>query len=157
MKYGYRSENIYGEGFRDAGDVISHEIFELGNTDILHYLYDNGFKNPSYKNLWNAIELGDEDALIKVIHFPGQEREWVKDNILFPIYKRTGLTVNYVLWLCDSKEDVENSYQVDAGDQDIDTYPVGEVLLSDLGKEGKLYGYEFLPERIPEDVEMERF
>ena len=106
--------------------------------------------------MWNAIELGDKDALIKVIHFPGQEREWVKDNILFPIYKRTGLTVNYVLWLCDSKEDVENSYQMDAGDQDIDTYPVGEVLLSDLGKEGKLYGYEFLPERIPEDVEMER-
>ena len=35
MNMGYRSEELYGEGYRSAREVIAHEIFQLGNTDIL--------------------------------------------------------------------------------------------------------------------------
>ena len=34
-RIGYRSEVAYGEGYRDAREVIRHEVQELGNEDVL--------------------------------------------------------------------------------------------------------------------------
>lgn len=36
--FGYRTEQLYGEGYRDAAEIMAHEVFELGNTDILDTL-----------------------------------------------------------------------------------------------------------------------
>lgn len=42
---GYRSDNIFGDGYRDAVDVMAHEIFELQNADILDALADGVLKD----------------------------------------------------------------------------------------------------------------
>ena len=36
---GYRCEEFFGEGRRDAASVMAHETFVLENTDILDYLW----------------------------------------------------------------------------------------------------------------------
>ena len=36
--YKYRSEILFGEGYRDAANVMAHETFELMNTDIARTL-----------------------------------------------------------------------------------------------------------------------
>ena len=33
---GWRNDNFYGSGIDDAFKIIDHEVFELGNTDILY-------------------------------------------------------------------------------------------------------------------------
>lgn len=38
MELGYRTEDLYGEGFRNVSEVMAHEVFELENTDILETL-----------------------------------------------------------------------------------------------------------------------
>lgn len=40
---GYRSEEVYGEGYREIEAVVKHEIEELGNEDIINTLIDKGF------------------------------------------------------------------------------------------------------------------
>ena len=35
---GFRSEEVFGDGYRDAASVMAHEVFELGNSDILETL-----------------------------------------------------------------------------------------------------------------------
>ena len=54
--------------------------------------------------------------------------------------------MKYVLWLCVDKDDVMEYYNATL--DDIDTYPVGDVVLSDLGHEGILWGYTSRPEPI---------
>jgi hypothetical protein len=45
---GYRTEGAYGEGYRDAGAVLGHEAFELGNYYSLHEAEDMlGLQHPS--------------------------------------------------------------------------------------------------------------
>ena len=34
--YGWRNDYVYGSGIDDALKIIDYEVFELGNTDILH-------------------------------------------------------------------------------------------------------------------------
>ena len=138
MSVGYRSESVYGEGSRDAKSVIAHEIFELGNTDILRYLSKNLLRgSKKIADLEEAIDSGDENKVIRVIGYPRSEEDWVQRNILVPINKLTGIDIRYVLWLCNDAEDVRNQY----GCTDMDVYTEGTVVLSDLGHAGKLYGY----------------
>lgn len=42
---GYRSDDLFGDGYRDAVDVMAHEIFELQNADILDTLADGVLKD----------------------------------------------------------------------------------------------------------------
>lgn len=87
---GYRSDDLFGDGYRDAVDVMAHEIFELQNADILDTLADGVLK--------------DMDIAENLKH--------LSYDILTSIQLRTAL------------------------------------FLSDIGRGGKLFGYEKLPAEI---------
>jgi hypothetical protein len=136
----YRSERIYGEGHLDATKVIQYEIFELRNTDILDTLAKTILKDSDISLrltlLSELISNGDENS-----------KTSIAEDIVHEIYRFTGKKIRYVLWLCDTKEDVK-SYSSELDNDDIDCYYESDLVLSDLGREGKLYGYEFTPRKV---------
>ena len=153
---GFRTEQLYGEGFRDPAEVMAHEVFELGNTDILDTLSETIFKGSEIGEKLNHLskvmsgELVDEE----LENFLNDAREYevgvsYMDDIVFNIETITGRPLNYVMWLCDSTNDI-----IDAYENNIDhfaefmEYPNGYIVLSDIGKGGKLYGYEEKPNII---------
>jgi hypothetical protein len=77
------------------------------------------------------------------------------DDILDAIKNKTGEDVNYVLWLCDSIADLKNEYEdlINFPDIVLDefgVYEVSNIILSDIGTAGKLYGYKEKPRLIKE-------
>lgn len=48
---GYRCEELFGEGRRDAASVMAHEIFVLEDTDILDYLIKSDLIGETMKEL----------------------------------------------------------------------------------------------------------
>lgn len=118
-RIGYRNNYVseFGKATR-AQDILDFEYNELGNEDIIDYLYDNGFIGiPSY-----------EDAL-----------EFIK------AYEEGFDTPMYALWLCASIEDVIENFP-DEYDYPknkiklVDAYelPGWYRVLSDLGEQGIL-------------------
>ena len=74
--------------------------------------------------------------------------EFFKD-VLAEIKQITGKDVRYCLWLCDAKEDLqEYDLHNELTDDDIDVYEESDIVLSDTGTSGKLYGYETMPEPV---------
>ncbi len=159
----YRTEKLYGEGYRDAAPVMAHEIFELNNVDIIDTLIGTILTDDSeprraleiinFELRANVPHLHDNKGIFNIIqNYDDHEYEAVLlfENVLKEINNKTGKNIRYVLWLCDSKEDLYNSYYYDGGltDNDIDEYEDSDVILSDLGRDGKLYGYEELPQPI---------
>ena len=67
-----------------------------------------------------------------------------EETVLPAIKEKTGHEIRHVLWLCDCPEDVIDAYGMieEITEDDIDEHEVGEVLLSDIGGDGKLWGYE---------------
>lgn len=153
MKKGYRTEQLYGEGYRRASEIIAHEIFQLENTDILTTLSSSIFKGTSYgkklEGISNEIESGAESDFLDEAYSDDATAELFAEEILEELKKATGVQINYALWLCDSVEDIISSYGLDGEALDtFDEYIVGEIVLSDTGSDGKLYGYKELPEPI---------
>jgi hypothetical protein len=144
-KYGYRSEVPFGEGYRDAVAVIKHEIFELGNDDILVTLRNDILRDNQ--------EIMDE-LILRIQH----GRANLPDNIatefcqllVHAVSSTVGKDINYVLWLCPTKADVYLYELMDMRlqDSDIDTYETSDVIFANLGQEGCLYGYTELPEKV---------
>jgi Glu-tRNA(Gln) amidotransferase subunit E-like FAD-binding protein len=162
MEKGYRTENLFGEGFREAAPVMAHEIFELYNVDILDTLSSTIFKNSTFGRELEAVSkyIEDEDSreddfdeLYDLLDEAFEDSDIAKkycEKILEKIEEVTGKKVNYVLWLCDTIEDVKFSYEdLDAFPDiilsEFDEYETSNVIISDLGKGGKLYGYEIEP------------
>jgi hypothetical protein len=148
VTYGYRSELPFGDGRRDSVSVVRHEIFELGNDDIMETLVKTILKGqPEEKEINEMIERhrrGEYNQLDRL-----QQRRFV-GMMLNAVARVTGKRVNAVLWLCKEKDDV---YRYDLNpstmtDDDIDTYPTSDVILSDCGEDGCLYAYEDLPDKI---------
>lgn len=143
----YRSERLWGEGYRDAAAVLAHEIFELGNTDILDYFFDHHLNsNPKlrdtcYKYADSLYNNGFVDDLNET------DKISFCQKLLDEIEKTTGKKIKYCLWLCDTKEDVFK-YAIcnELTQDDIDAYEESDIILSDIGSEGKLYGYEKFPQ-----------
>ena len=140
----YRTEAFSGSGVRDGVEVVWYEIFKLGNIDILDCLSRTILNRHSIcevmmqcqQNLENngyVEDMGEEDA-----------KAFVR-RIIEAVNEETGKNVNYALWLAD-KETVKNIYHGE--DEDIDSYQTGSVVLSDIGYDGTLYGYEKAPEAI---------
>ena len=157
MKTGFRTEQFCGEGYRDAAEVMAHEVFELQNTDILETLSNgilkgtmvgarmkpliDGIQNETDdKSINDFLDLAFENVYAGIFYFR---------MVLSVIKSITGKDIKYVLWLCDSIDDVKQSYEF--GDNvytEFDEYKTSDVVLSDIGTQGKLYGYETMPEPI---------
>lgn len=123
----YRTESCYGSGVRGLADILTHEIEELGNEEILDDLVANGLLTDA------ALEVG-----------PHEE---IGDAVVREMNLATGKEFKYGLWLA-SKEAVRLLY--DGSEDDIDAYETSDTVLVDLGYDGRLYAYETMPEPIHE-------
>lgn len=149
---GYRSDSIFGDGYRDAVDVMAHEIFELWNVDILYTLVNGILKDTDIaedlKHLPYAVYFADilEEENKSVAE--EKAKTFVRE-ILDAVKEKTGKDIKYVLWLSDSVDDVTSEYEINDSITEFDEYSTANsVVLSDLGKGGKLFGYEELPAAI---------
>ena len=112
---GYRSDNIFGDGYRDAVDVMAHEIFELQNADILDTLADGVLKDMDIAE--NLKHLSCDIGAPRAVYFADILEEEDTDTaeekakafvreILDAVREKTGKDIKYVLWLSDSVDDV---------------------------------------------------
>ena len=116
MMKGYRTEQIYGEGYRDLKKVVTHEIKELGNEDIIDHLLEIKAINKReevFKFVNYLYELGLTECM------------WLCDSKEDVINE----------YLQDEPE--INNYE-----DYIDEYDLNNIfIISDLGTEGKLVAY----------------
>lgn len=162
---GYRTEAFFGERYRNAASVMAHETFVLDNTDILNYLISSNLVGQGTKDYLQVyVTLMEEGRLIytgydtdyeeMLYRYRKNEEDRIEffQDILDDIKNRKGIDIKYVLWLCDSPEDVFNSYNVEQNisiaDIEFDGYLRSDVILSDIGTEGKLCGYEKEPKPV---------
>lgn len=155
---GYRSNDIFGDGYRDAVDVMAHEIFNLWNSDILDTLADGVLKDMDIAEHLKLLSFDISSP--KAVYFTDileEEDKSVAENkaktfvreILDTVKEKTGKDIKYVLWLSDSVDDVITEYELNDSITEFDEYSTADsVVLSDIGKGGKLFGYEKMPAAI---------
>lgn len=144
----YRSEKIYGDGSRDIRKVMQYEIFELGNPDIL-------------KTLLNPISSADSllaDEMARIIRDILQsgyvedmfedEKENFCERVVQTLNSIHHKNLTYCLWLADYDVVMERYGDGQLLAEDIDAYETTDVILSDLGIDGRLYAYERNPKPV---------
>ena len=144
----YRSEATFGQEYRDAAEVMSFETFELGNTDIISTLKNNILKDSPLKYKLGVYEKAlDEDYLN--INYDDYGKQFFKE-VVNEINKITGKDIKYCLWLADIEGVKSYSTEEDGelSDDLIDAYEESDIILSELGFDGTLYGYEELPKQM---------
>lgn len=140
----YRTETFSGIGPRDAADVMAFETFELGNTDIPEYLCSHQLKGSSLAPALESItrEL-DDNGFVDDMSW-GEKVDFFRE-VLEDLSKVTGVNISHALWLADP-DTVLNFYGKDLTTGSyIDAYEPGPVVLTDLGHDGTLYGYDHDP------------
>lgn len=155
---GYRSDGIFGDGYRDAVDVMAHEIFELWNADILDTLADGILKDTDIEEDLKHLsyDIGSPKAVYFADILEEENRDIAEEKgkafarrIIDAVKEKTGKNIKYVLWLSDSVDDVISEYELNDSITEFDEYPTANgVVMSDIGRGGKLFGYEALPDAI---------
>lgn len=150
----YRTEAFSGTGERDAAQVMAFETFELGNTDTLEYLRDTVLGGSPLGDRCTAMIRELEDNGYVDDMFTDEKEQFFRD-VLSEIRSQTGIDVKYALWLADRSVATDRSfYGRDMADEaDFDCYEVGPIILTDLGREGALYGYAEMPVRLEDRLE----
>ena len=150
---GYRSETTWGFqtiGERDLRKILFHEMYEMNNVDILDYCLDN-YRFGMYKDEHISDIIADiltEEYELNEKFDEDEAAEFI-DCMINSISEQTGINCKYGLWLCNSKEDLIKSYEVDP--DNIQAYDATDgVILSDLDEEGVLYAFEKMPEPLEE-------
>lgn len=139
---GYRSETLFGSGEIDPKEVSFFETRDLGNSDIPQYILNFHRENLDDKEIEYLTEIILHSAIpdfeIDKQYFQGIIEKVVKGR-------------NYCKWLCESPEDVYDSYvnypgahnKVEYAEfvETVTAYDVPEdaIILTDLGTEGALY------------------
>ena len=160
-KLGYRIETYGGSGVRDLRKIMLFEILELDNTEIFDFVYNNYTRNFDVKHLTNELRTIPNKLkhIVNVINgytnsktyesgvtlYTDQDIENMVDDIikfLSYVYKKD---LKYGLWLCDKMEDCIYMYSKN-DDDNVFIYQAGDVTISDLGRDGKLYAYENEPQ-----------
>lgn len=137
-----RTEDYSGSKVREAKYVIYFEIFELGNSDILETLKKTILKKSKLR-----IEL---DLYIEELISNGYIDDMYEDEklnfcqkLLDEINSILHTNIKYALWLT-SEDVVKNFYKA----KTIDYYDISNIILSNLNKDGILYGYENEPIKV---------
>ena len=134
---GYRDESYGGSGVRDAAEVVMFEIFELGNTDILSYclpqLPTSPFVHAAKKIEWEIGEYGYVNDMSE------RAQRGFAIRLLREMSELDGVEIKYALWLTSKKAALKYY-----GGNPL-PYETGPVVLSDLGYEGRLFGYAKYP------------
>lgn len=141
----FRSEIPFGQGYRSLKDVMVHETYELGNSDILCTLLPK--IKPADVKLANEISI-----LINELEKNGfvddfDENNWNKffQKVIDTVNIISGKKYKYCLWLAEY-DVVKNYYgKGELTKEEIDAYTESEMIISDIGFDGCLYAYEDLP------------
>lgn len=147
----YRTESfggsVYGYGERDAAAVMAFETKELGNTDILEYLCAHALADcPLVSKMQGFVRELEENYCIDDMSL--DDMEGFFKEALEEIDRLYGVNIRYALWLADPPVVLspDCGYGRDLTDDfPIDAYETGPIILSDLGYDGTLYGYEEYP------------
>lgn len=149
----YRTEVFSGTGIRNALSVMVFETCELWNTDIPETLAHGVLAdNPiSVELLDLAIRINSQNEVSI------NEVKKIFERALDAINSVTGEKIRYALWLADAQQVKEKYWRFGNGvynsekecpeptEGDIVPYETGPIILSDLGVDGTLYGYEDFP------------
>ena len=135
----FRNESYSGSMVRDAVDVLSFEIGELHNTDIIDYcLAHYNLCRMHFDQTLDALrELIDDGDTVD-----GSDIRILMRDLLKHIESNTGFCITHVLWLAP-EETVKSMYE--GSGKHLDAYLTGPVILSDLGPDGILFGYTAMP------------
>ena len=145
----YRSDSVFGEGIREPVKVVAHEFFELGNTDIPEYILKHYDVPEECQKEWKAL-IDEMDKNAYVDDVSESDKLAYADRLIQELSKAVHKEIKYVLWLT-SREDVLDLYEADP--DDIDEYEVSDVILSDVGHDGRLYGYTNDPEPVKNSLQ----
>lgn len=98
---GYRCEEFFGKGRRDAASVMAHETFVLEDTDILDYLIKSNLIGETMKELLLVyVEKRTREQVTVCQHLETKEKEWQKaikdlkikvDSLTKELEKRAGM------------------------------------------------------------------
>ena len=160
-RYRYESQN-HLDSPRDARKIIAFEIENLGNTDILKYVcehYVQNYQNEILQNIQKKEETLFRNTM-RIMEQAWQGRdifqkhafnpERLADTILRIVNMRTNKNIKYALWLAE-KNAVEQLYAND--NAVLCEFEPSEIILSDLGFDGTLFGYENIPKQINKTTE----
>lgn len=143
----YRCEEVFGSHITNIIDVITYEVMILGNNDILIYLNNHYLENSLKKETISFINELNENGFIDDMSI--EDFKCYLKRVFIFIYKKYGINIKYGLWLT-TKEMVKNFYCKNLKKFTILGFETSNFILSDLGLEGQLYGYENLPEHKEE-------
>lgn len=136
----YRVEHTGYKSDRNPIDVMSFESTELDNNDTIEYIRDNYLVN-------NTLLTKTANDLLHNYHNTDNYRKFFA-NALSHIATATGKNITHVIWLAD-KNIVENQYAAWNDSTEMDEYDVSNaIILSDLGNDGRLYGFDNEPKPI---------
>lgn len=141
----YRTESYAGSKVREIRDIIEYEMAELRNTDIPRYVLSSyALSDGLRKDLEDILALEESGEY----PFTGGRGDLLDtiDALLKEVGDLTGTPVRYGLWLAPY-ETVRLRY-CSLGSRDIDRYPTSDIVLSDLGEDGILFGYGEQPRKI---------
>lgn len=148
----FRSEVPFGDGYRDIIDVMCYETYVLGNTDILETLkgtmekHDKPLADDMGHMILDMIDNGYVEDM--------GEDSWKEffGKVVSVLNRVYGTELKYCLWLADY-ETVRDYYgEGKLEKEDIDAYEESDIILSDIGYDGKLYGYAKLPMPVEYDL-----
>ena len=129
-------------------DVIVYEMQNLGNSDIPDTVYDRfvATATPEFRKQYK-IQIGLIEDYLEVERQDGYvastaEYTELAQAILDIVKGATGKDIKYVLWLAE--KEVVNSFYKNDGVY-LCEYEVSDVILSDLGHDGWLFGYTERP------------
>ena len=142
---GYRIETLFGDGITDPAQVAFFEVQNLDNTDIPEYLINHP----------GNLEEAEISFLKEIIN---RELDEIDKYYFVEIIEKYCNGRNFCKWLCDSPKDVYDSYiGIMSGNEKISyenainsgmvsenefteyEIPNNAIILSDLGREGKLF------------------
>lgn len=151
---GFRTESFSSSGERNAVQVIAYETFVLENSDILEYLLEHYLTTEALR--WECIK-----ALRYLDSFPKKQYRAtcrqisIIRKILQEVSCKTGAEVRYVLWLTSKEAATDPNWygKYMADPNDFDVYETSPIILADLDRDGRLYGYARRPYPLAERLE----
>jgi len=146
----YRNDSYFGSGVRNLRDIIEYEMSELRNWDIPEYILGHYKLNRSLrKKLKGLVEQHDnyDYPFVGGVDCRSDIHDLIEE-IIAAVSAQTGIGCVYGLWLA-GLDDVRTLYSTSDEDT-IDCYRITEAVFSDLGPDGKLFGYAVLPEKYTE-------
>ena len=144
----YRNDSCYGSGVIDLHKIIKYEVCELGNTDIFRYCTDNYKLSKELKT--SLTKLSDNIELDNLIINDSDDNDLIDyaDRLIIQLITEistiTGKMIQYGVWLAELSA-VTELYSDEGSDSDIMEYETSDIVLSDLGYDGKLFAYDVYP------------